>query len=71
MCGEDADYGSIDAFVEDAIRTHMDIPDTEQELSIRLKGPTAAALQKLAETEGSDMNELLSKHINELVTKKA
>jgi hypothetical protein len=70
LCGDDASYESVDAFVEDAIRTHMAIPDTEREFSVRLDGPTAAALNQLGEMEGVDTNELLAEHIADLVSEK-
>lgn len=70
LCGDDGDYDSIDAFIEDAIRTHLDIQEAEQDFSLKLKGPTVAALHQLAETKGSDPKELVSKHISEVVRKK-
>lgn len=70
LCGEDADYESMDAFVEDAIRTHLETPDTEEEFSISLEGPTAAALERLAEMEDLDTDDLVAAQIAEMVSKK-
>ncbi|MDS0258693.1 hypothetical protein NDI56_04620 [Haloarcula sp. S1CR25-12] len=70
LCGEDADYKSIDAFVEDAIRTHLEIPDTEEEFSISLSGTTAMVLERLVERDGTEINDLLSEQIAELVAKR-
>lgn len=70
LCGDGGEYESLDAFVEDALRTHMQISDEKREISIRLEGPTAAALERFAETKDSEIQEVLSEQIAELVSRK-
>ncbi len=67
LCGDDSEYASTGAFVEDALRARLDIADVQREFSITLEGPIAAVLSELAEEAGKEPAQLVEEQIQTYV----
>lgn len=66
LCGPNGTYESPAAFLEDALRVALDLPDEDREVTLTLDGATAALLETRAAAQDTDLTGLLTERARAL-----